>query len=96
MPSDRQVWVCQHTNCLAQQSAEVLAAFQYQAVAGIEIVPSDCQGQCNMGATVRILPDDTWYCRVKPEDVPEIVSQHLQQGQWVDRLLHPRLHPKVY
>lgn len=63
-------------------------------VEGVEIVAEGCQGQCNMGATVRILPDETWYCRVKPEDVPLIVSQHLQGGKAVDRLLHPRMHPK--
>lgn len=48
-----------------------------------------------MGATVRVLPDETWYARVKPEDVPEIVEQHLNQNKPVERLLHPRLHPRL-
>jgi (2Fe-2S) ferredoxin len=46
-----------------------------------------------MGATVRVLPDDTWYCRVKPDDVRAIVEQHLKQGRPVAALLHPRFHP---
>ncbi|HIK19064.1 MAG TPA: (2Fe-2S) ferredoxin domain-containing protein [Leptolyngbyaceae cyanobacterium M33_DOE_097] len=94
MPCDRQVLVCQYTNCVANDSQAVLAAFQANPVAGVEIAASGCQGQCNMGTTVRILPDETWYARVKPEDVPEIVEQHLKLNQPVDRLLHPRFHPR--
>ncbi|MBD2021089.1 (2Fe-2S) ferredoxin domain-containing protein [Leptolyngbya sp. FACHB-36] len=89
----RQVLVCQYTNCLANGSAEVLQAFQQQAEAIATVVDCGCQGQCNMGPTVRVLPDEIWYCRVKPDDVPEIVQRHLQHGEVVDRLLHPRLHP---
>ncbi|MDX2239817.1 MAG: (2Fe-2S) ferredoxin domain-containing protein [Leptolyngbyaceae cyanobacterium bins.302] len=94
MKSDRQVLVCQYVNCIANGSKEVLEAFQTYSVAGVEVVAVACQGQCNMGATVRILPDETWYCRVKSADVPEIVEQHLKRGELVDRLLHPRMHPR--
>jgi len=55
---------------------------------------SDCMGQCSSGPTVYITPDRTWYCRVKPEDVAEIVVQHVQLNQPVERLLHPRFHPR--
>jgi (2Fe-2S) ferredoxin len=97
----RKVLVCQYINCLMHGSAEVLAAFSAIAVPPvesqiepqIEIVASDCQGQCNLGPTVRVLPDEIWYCRVQPTDVPDIATQHLQQGKVVDRLLHPRFHP---
>jgi (2Fe-2S) ferredoxin len=86
-PAPRQIWVCQYTNCLENGSAALLAAFEARATG------SPCQGQCNLGPTVRILPDDIWYYRVQPADVPEIVVA-LQQGQPVERLLNPRLHPK--
>jgi (2Fe-2S) ferredoxin len=43
---------------------------------------------------VRVLPDEVWYCRVKSQDVAGIAHQHLQQGHPVERLLHPRLHPR--
>jgi (2Fe-2S) ferredoxin len=89
MPS-KQVLVCQHQSCLAQGSAEVLAAFLAQS-ADHSIVASPCQGQCNLGVTVRVLPDEIWYCRVKPTDVKAIV-QSLQTDQTVDRLLHPRFY----
>jgi (2Fe-2S) ferredoxin len=43
---------------------------------------------------VRVLPDETWYCRVKPADVPTIVEHHLEGGEPVAELLHPRFHPR--
>jgi (2Fe-2S) ferredoxin len=90
----RQVLVCQYVNCCGNGSADVLAALTDHPVPGVTVTESECQGQCNLGPTVRVLPDETWYCRVKPEDVSEIVEQHLKQGKPVDRLLHPRFHPK--
>ncbi len=91
---ERQVLVCQYVNCLGNGSAAVLKAFKEYSLDEVTIVDSECQGQCNMGPTVRIIPDEIWYCRVKPEDVPEIVDRHLKQGKPVERLLHPRFHPK--
>jgi (2Fe-2S) ferredoxin len=92
-PSEpRQIWVCQHRNCQAQGSEALLAAF-VTAMAGEQgtVQGCECQGQCNLGATVRVLPDQLWYCRVKITDVPEIIEA-MRGDRPVDRLLHPRLH----
>jgi len=94
--SQRQVLVCQYQNCLARGSAEVLAAFQAHPVPEAKIEASGCLGQCNLGPNVRVLPDEVWYCRVQAEDVPAIVAEHLQAGQAVERLLHPRFHAKNF
>jgi len=51
-------------------------------------------GQCSSGPTVRIMPDNTWYCRVRPQDVETIVSRHLLHGERVQERLHPRFHPQ--
>jgi (2Fe-2S) ferredoxin len=93
MSSHQQVLVCQYQSCLKQGSAEVLAAFLANAIPEVTIAASECQGQCNLGTTVRVLPDEIWYCRVTPNDVSAIAHHHLQQGQPVHRLFHPRFHP---
>lgn len=49
-------------------------------------------GQCASGPTVRVMPDDYWYCRIQPSDVTLITNQHLKQDQPVKELLHPRFH----
>lgn len=90
----RQVWVCQYRSCEKNNSQEVLAAFQALALPGITAIGCGCQGQCSTGPTVRILPDQTWYYRVKVTDVEAIASTHLQHNQPVQRLLHPRFHPQ--
>ena len=89
---EKSVLVCQYRSCLAAGSAEVLAAFE--AIEGInyKIVATGCQGQCSSGPTVRIVPEETWYCRVKPSDVPEIVEQHLVGGKRIEAKLNPRIH----
>jgi (2Fe-2S) ferredoxin len=94
--TNRQVLVCQHQSCQRHGSEAVLKAFEQHSVPGVTVECSGCQGQCNIGPTVRILPDETWYYRVQPEDVPRIVEQHLQQGQPVSDKLNPRIHPRYY
>lgn len=95
-PSYKCVSVCQHQSCQRNGSAEVLAAFNQLKLPEFTASGCDCLGQCSSGPTVKVNPDNIWYCRVKPADVPEIVEQHLQQGKPVDRLLHPRIHPRYY
>jgi (2Fe-2S) ferredoxin len=87
-----EVWVCQNKSCLAQDSAAVLAAFQEHGTETFQAIGVDCQGQCNMSATVRVMPEEIWYCRVRSGDVPQIIEAHLLGGQPVTALLHPRWH----
>jgi (2Fe-2S) ferredoxin len=103
----QEISICQYDNCLRNRSAAVLAAFQaIDLPMGMTVAAGGCQGQCHMGSNVQVLTDDpdrptlqsTWYCMVKPEDVPEIIQahEHSQAGlpQRVSRLLNPRLHPR--
>ena len=98
----RRVIVCAGTGCVASGAYQVLKAFETQVqAAGLNIVTefkpeqtdlrlnkSGCQGFCQMGPLVTVLPEGILYCKVKPEDVVEIVTQTLQAGQTVDRLLY--------
>lgn len=86
------VLVCQHTSCRAAGAAAVLAAFEASEVVGATVKGCGCQGQCSSGPTVRIIPEETWYCRVQPSDVSIIVEQHLIGGKPVEDKLHPRIH----
>ncbi|GAC1464498.1 MAG: hypothetical protein NVSMB70_10530 [Chamaesiphon sp.] len=86
------VLICQYRSCLAGGSAEVLAAFEAAEIPGFTVRGVDCQGQCSSGPTVRIIPEETWYCRVQPSDVSLIVEQHLKGGHQVKAKLNPRIH----
>ena len=48
-----------------------------------------CLDQCAFGVTVVVYPEGVWYARVKTEDVPEIVDEHIIGGRPVERLRMP-------
>jgi NADP-reducing hydrogenase subunit HndC len=56
----------------------------------VQIVRTGCLGFCEMGPIVKILPEDTFYVCVKPEDAHELVQEHLVKGRAVTRLLYDR------
>ena len=88
------IQVCQYRSCVRGGAEAVFDALQEQAATTEDFVlsRSECMGQCSAGPNVRVLSDGTWYCRVTPEDVKAIVEKHIQNGEPVDRLLHPRFH----
>ena len=47
-----------------------------------------CHGFCENEPEVLILPEEICYLRVKPDDVPEIISGTLVEGKVIDRLLY--------
>ncbi|EJW93558.1 protein HymB, partial [gut metagenome] len=47
-----------------------------------------CFGFCEKGPVVKIIPDNTFYVQVQPEDAEEIVHTHLLNGHKVERLLY--------
>jgi NADH-quinone oxidoreductase subunit F len=86
-----QVLVCTGTGCTSSAShrvkEELLRQVQLKK-APARIVKTGCFGFCKMGPLVVIYPGQTLYCRVKKEDVAEIVEKHLLGGQVVERLLY--------
>ncbi len=91
--SARRVLVCQHSSCRKKGAAEVLAAFQAAPVAGVQVVGSNCLGQCGNGPMVLIVPEEVWYSRVYPDEVPAVVKRHLLGGRPVAPMLYHRFHP---
>ncbi|MEO0456509.1 MAG: (2Fe-2S) ferredoxin domain-containing protein [Cyanobacteria bacterium P01_A01_bin.114] len=87
------VQVCQYRTCARSQAGQVLAAFQAYSSSDCMVSGSGCLGQCGSGPTVRVMPGNIWYRQVRPQDVAEIIEQHIQGQQPVKRLLHPRFHP---
>jgi NADH-quinone oxidoreductase subunit F len=59
-----------------------------EAKGNIHVTKSGCQGFCQMGPLVTILPDNIFYTKVKQGDVGEIVETTLKTGELVTRLLY--------
>jgi NADH-quinone oxidoreductase subunit F len=54
----------------------------------IAVTRSGCQGFCQMGPLVTVLPENILYTQVKPADVDEIIATSLIGGGVVERLLY--------
>ncbi|HEY9723627.1 MAG TPA: (2Fe-2S) ferredoxin domain-containing protein [Oscillatoriaceae cyanobacterium] len=98
---EHHIFVCQNERaadnprgcCKARGSEEVLAAFKSEirerGIRGrIEFDGSTCMDTCAWGPTVVVYPDNVWYGRVTPADVPEIVEA-IAHGCVVERLRVP-------
>ncbi|HEX9962213.1 MAG TPA: (2Fe-2S) ferredoxin domain-containing protein [Pyrinomonadaceae bacterium] len=101
-PIRRHVFVCNGKSCTAVGSAEVKAAFETELQKrnlryGKEskgrnpngsTVLTDCGsvGFCSIGTAVLVYPEGVWYAQVRAEDVPEIIEEHLEKGNVVERL----------
>ena len=89
----RTIRVCCGTGCLANGSAGVAAEFERLAAGtGVQVEchvkRTGCNGFCENGPLVTILPDAISYYRVKVEDVPEILERTVARGELVERLLY--------
>ena len=87
------VLICGGTGCHASQSDKIASDFQAALVekkldGEVQVVRTGCFGFCEQGPIVKILPDNTFYVKVKPEDVEEIIAEHLIKGRKVNRLLY--------
>jgi NADH-quinone oxidoreductase subunit F len=92
-PNKVSVAICSGTGCHVYGSEKVAEAFVDEigrnGLRGkVDIRRTGCHGFCERGTIVVIFPEETCYLRVKPEDVPEIVSTTLVEKKLVDRLLY--------
>lgn len=54
----------------------------------VQVITTGCFGFCEKGPIVKMIPDNTFYVSVKPEDAADIVAEHALKGRKVERLLY--------
>lgn len=94
-PQQPVVRVCLGPGCLAQGADQVAQAFKRtlrkKGLKG-EVKPlikeTGCHGFCSQGTLVNLSPQNLFYVRVKPDDVPDIVETTLGQGRVLENLLY--------
>ena len=87
------VLICGGTGCTSSGSVDIQAAFAENIEKNglaqeVKVVQTGCFGLCALGPVVIVYPDGTFYSRVTPEDVKEIVEEHLLKGRIVERLVY--------
>jgi len=87
------VLVCGGTGCTSSGSPKIIESLQAEIKKNglkdeVSVVQTGCHGLCALGPIMIIYPEATFYTLVKPEDIPEIVTEHLLKGRIVTRLLY--------
>jgi len=87
------VLVCGGTGCTSSGSAKIIETLQAEIKKNglkdeVAVVQTGCHGLCALGPIIVVYPDATFYTLIKPEDIPEIVSEHLVKGRVVERLVY--------
>ncbi len=87
------VTICGGTGCRASRSIKVVEALRAELVAkkltkSVQLRVTGCHGFCEQGPIIVIEPVNILYCHVSPDDVSEIVSETVQGGRVVERLLY--------
>ena len=54
---------------------------------GVRVNASGCLDRCELGPTMLIYPEGIWYGYETPEDIDEIIQNHLLDGGRVKRLM---------
>ena len=87
------ILICGGTGCKSSNSLKIIDNFhKILAEKGladdVQVIKTGCFGFCEKGPIVKIMPDNTFYTQVKPEDVERIVNEHIIKGRKVPELLY--------
>ena len=85
--------VCGGTGCRASESSLILESLKRELEEKglgneVQVIMTGCFGFCEKGPVVKVMPDNTFYVQVKPEDAAVIVAEHVIKGRPVQRLLY--------
>ena len=91
----KNVLICCGTGCRANGSMAVVDAIQQairktgaEADTIAQVKTTGCNGFCENGPIVKVMPDNITYYKVKPKDAQEIVEKTVVEGEPVSRLLY--------
>lgn len=87
------ILVCGGTGCHSSGSDKIYDRFEAELekadlASEVKVIKTGCFGLCALGPVVVVYPEGAFYSKVTPDDVTEIVSEHLLKGRLVTRLLY--------
>jgi NADH-quinone oxidoreductase subunit F/NADP-reducing hydrogenase subunit HndC len=86
------ILVCGGTGCKSSLSDSIAdnlrAELKSQNLEDVQVIKTGCFGFCEQGPIVKMMPDNTFYVKVKPNDVKDLISEHIIKGRKVGRLLY--------
>ncbi|MDR2964771.1 MAG: NADH-quinone oxidoreductase subunit NuoF [Treponema sp.] len=100
MAYNHYILVCSGTACESNKGIQLFTELNAEAEkhgvsAQVQIVKTGCFGFCERGPIVKVLPEDSFYVDVTPDDAKDIIAEHIVKGREVQRLLYQDDHAKV-
>ena len=92
-PKKTVITLCSGSACHASGSREVAIKLEEEVAkqglsSTVDIRKTGCHGFCERGPIIVIRPDEICYFQIKPEDVPEIISETIVGKKVIDRLVY--------
>jgi NADP-reducing hydrogenase subunit HndC len=93
MPYRSYVLVCGGTGCESSKSDDLYTNLKSEIEKQnlseeVQVIKTGCFGFCEQGPIVKILPENTFYVQVTPDDAEELVLEHIVKGRHVTRLVY--------
>ena len=93
MAYNHYILTCAGTACESNKGIDLFTQLNAEAEKQgvkdqVQIVKTGCFGFCERGPIVKVLPEDSFYVDVKPEDAKEIIAEQIIKGREVKRLLY--------
>ena len=87
------ILVCGGTGCTSSRSEEIIQALEAEIKEQgldkeVRVVKTGCFGLCALGPIMIVYPEGAFYSMVTPDDIEEIISEHILKGRIVTRLLY--------
>ena len=98
-PTMPTITLCAGTGCVALGSQKVYEALEseikrHKLQGKVSLKRTGCHGFCERGPLLVILPDEIFYQRVTPEDVPAIIEKTILKKEIITKLLYVDLKTK--
>ena len=84
--------ICAGTGCASNRSLKVRESLEAELVKrGLQdeakVVITGCNGFCAVGPVMVVYPEGIFYQKITPEDVPELIEEHILKGRPLKRLM---------
>ncbi len=90
---EKHLMICGGTACHATHSREVKKALiqeiEDRGISGrVKIIETGCNGFCAQGPVMTIYPDGVFYVKLQPENIKDIIEQHILGGNPVEEFCY--------
>ena len=87
------ILICGGTGCVSSGCKDVRSSLESELEAKelsdeVKVIETGCHGFCEKGPIAIAYPEGVFYCELEPEDMEEVVEEHILKGRIVDRLLY--------